>query len=185
MLGLLLYAASGAAFGLGPEWRPVVDPLAEARAGKFYCDTPDHVAKTCEAGALFQFGVDGEILSAGMIPVNNEPDLAIAMPLRMWIEDGALCSHPEPADIDRIRLMMGTKLYEEPAGEKLLGLFKAEFAKMTVGKTMCKHIFTDGARLFSVGTIDGVHQPELDGEIAWLDKDSPYDLRASENVIDE
>jgi hypothetical protein len=185
MFAAILFAASGATFGFGPEWRPVADPLAEARAGKLYCDTPDHKAKTCEAGALFRFGDDGEILAAMMIPINNEPDLAIAFPVRNWIEDGALCARPEQADIDRMRLMMGTRLYETPAGEKLLDMFKEEFAKMAVGKTLCEHIFTDGARLLSVGTVDGVHLPELDGEIAWLGEDSPYDLRASENMLEE
>lgn len=185
MLATILFAASGASFGLGPEWQPVADPLAEARSGKLYCDTPDHKAKTCEAGGLFRFGDDGEILAAMMIPINNEPDLAIAFPVRSWIEDGVICSHPEQADIDRMRLMMGTRLYEKPAGEKLLGVFKEEFAKMAAGKTLCEHIFTDGNRLFSVGTVDGVHLPELDGEIAWLAADSPYDLRVSENVLEE
>ena len=185
MLATILFAASGATFGLGPEWQPVADPLAEARAGKLYCDTPDHKAKTCEGGALFRFGEEGGILAALMIPINNEPDLAIALPVRSWIEDGALCSRPEQADIDRMRLMMGTKPYETPAGEKLLGMFKGGFAKMMVGKTMCEHIFTNGDRLFSVGFVDGVHRPELDGEIAWLAADSSYDLRASENALEE
>lgn len=185
MLATILLAASGATFGLGPEWQPVVDPLAEARAGKLYCETPDHKAKTCEAGAFFRFGKGGEILAAMMITINNEPDLAIAFPVRNWIEDGVLCSRPEQADINRMRLMMGTKLYEKPAGEKLLAMFKAEFGKMVVGKTLCEHIFSDGKRLFSVGTVDGVHLPELDGEIMWLGADSSYDLRASENALEE
>lgn len=185
MFAAMLFAASGATFGLGPEWHPVADPLAEARAGKLYCDTPDHKAKTCEAGALFRFGEDGEILAATMIPINNEPDLAIAFPVRNWLENGVLCSRPEQADIDRMRLMRGTQPYEKPAGEKLLGMFKAEFAKMVVGKALCEHVFTDGNRLFSVGTVDGVHLPELDGEIAWIGADSAYDLRAGENVLEE
>lgn len=185
MLATILFAASGATFGLGPEWQPVVDPVAEARAGKLYCDTPDHTAKTCEAGVIFRFGDDGEILAATMIPINNEPDLTIAFPLRNWIEDGALCSRPEQTDIDRMRLIVGKKPYEKPAGEKLLGIFKEEFAKMVVGKTLCEHVFTNGDRLFSVGTVDGVHSPELDGEIAWLGADSSYDLRASENIVEE
>ncbi len=185
MFATLFLVASGATFGLGPEWQRVTDPLAEARVGKLYCDTPDHKAKTCEAGALFRFSENGEILGVMMIPINNEPDLAIAFPLRSWVDDGALCSRPQQDDIDRMRLMIGTKLYEKPAGEKLLGIFKEEFAKMAVDKTVCEHFFTDGDRLFSVGTIDGVHVPELDGEIAWVGAGNSYDLRANENALEE
>lgn len=185
MLSALLLTVTGASFGLGPEWQAVADPLAEARAGKIYCDTPDHKAKTCEGAVFFRFAADGEITSVLMIPVNNEPDLMIAMPLRSWIDDGALCSRPEQTDVDRMRLLMGAKPYEKPAGEKLLGIFKAEFAPMVVGKTMCEHMFAKGDRRFSVGVIDGIHRPELDGDIAWLGQDDLYDLRATENFLDE
>ncbi len=185
MLAIMLYAASGASFGLGLEWQPIADPLAEARAGKIYCDTPNHEAKTCQGAAFFRFAEDGEITSALMIPINNEPDLMLALPVRAWVEDGALCSRPEQADIDRMRLLMGAKPYEKPAGEKLLGIFKAEFAKMFVGKTMCEHMFANGERRFSVGIVDGIHQPELDGEIAWFDRDAMYDLHAAENILEE
>lgn len=185
MLSALLLTISGASFGLGPEWQPVADPLAEARAGKFYCDVPDHKAKTCEGGAAYRFDDDGGIVGVIMIPINNEPDLAIAMPMAMWIDDGALCARPERSDIDRMRLMMGTKPYDKPPGQKLLAIFKEEMAPLMVGKTMCEHMFANGDRLFSVGIVDGVHRPELDGEIAWLDPDAMYDLRTTENIPDE
>lgn len=181
----LLLAASGSAYGLGPEWQPVADPLAEARAGKLYCDTPDHAAKTCEAGAAYRFEDDGGIVSVITIPINNDPDLTVAMPMAAWVDDGALCGRPEQADIDRMRLLIGAKPYDTPAGRKLLALFQKELAPMMVGKTMCEHMFANGDRLFSVGIVDGEHRPELDGEIAWLDPDTMYDLRASENVLEQ
>lgn len=185
MLAALILAASGGAYGLGPEWQPVADPLAEARAGKFYCDVPDHAAKTCEGGAAYRFDEDGGIVSVIMIPINNEPDLAIGMPLTSWVEDGALCARPEQSDIARMRLLMGTKPYDKPAGQKLLAIFKEELAPLIVGKTICERVFANGDRLFSVGIVDGVHRPDLDGEIAWLGADADYDLRAAENILDE
>ena len=185
MLAALLLAASGSAYGLGPEWQPVADPLAEARAGKIYCDIPNHSAKTCEGLAMYRFDENGEAISVIMIPINNEPDLTIAMPTAAWVEDGALCAEPEQSDIDRMRLMMGTKPYDKPAGQKLLAAFKEELAAQMLGKAICERMFANGDRLFSVGIIDGVHRPELDGEIAWLGEDADYDLRAAENILDE
>lgn len=185
MLSALLFAASGAAYGLAPEWQPVNDPLAEARAGKIYCDLPDHEARTCQGAVGFRFDGEGGIVGVMMIPINNEPDLMIAMPLRWSVEDGALCSRPEQADIDRMRLTMGVKPYDKPAGQKLLSLFKAGFAGEMVGKALCERIFAQGDMLFSVGIVDGVHRPELDGAIAWLAEDEMYDLRAAENVLEE
>lgn len=185
LFAALLLAAGGSANGLGPEWQPVADPLAEARAGKLYCDTPDHAAKSCEGGVFFRFSDDGAIRSAGLVPINNDPDLAIAMGFSMWEADGAICTKVEQDDIDRMRLMLGAEPYDKPAGQKLLAAFKEAFAPMMVGKTMCERIFSNGDRLFSVAIVDGVHSPEFDGEIAWLDADSGYDLRATENFLDE
>ncbi|MBL0916105.1 MAG: hypothetical protein IBJ13_11520 [Sphingopyxis sp.] len=185
MLGLLLFAASGSAYGLGPEWQPVADPLAEARAGKIYCDLPDHAAKTCEGAVMYRFDQDGEAISVMMLPISNEPDLTIAMPTGVRVEDGALCSRPEQSDIDRMRLMMGRQPYDKPPGQKLLAIFKEEMAPLLVGKRVCERIFANGDRRFSVGIVDGVHRPDQDGEIAWLDADADYDLRAIENPFGE
>jgi len=185
VFGAMMLAASSTAFGLGPQWQPVADPLAEARAGKIYCNKPDHVAKTCVGAVFFRFGKEGEVVSVLTIPINNEPDLTIVMPVRAWVEDGALCTRPGPVDVDRMRLLMGAEPYDKPAGKKLLGRLKAEYAKIFIGMKMCEHIFADGDRLFSVGLIDGVHRPGLDSEIEWFDPDGLYDLRATENLLEE
>jgi hypothetical protein len=186
MLSVMILAlASSASFGLGPEWSPVADPLSEARAGKLYCDTPNRQAKTCEGAVTYKWADDGSIVGAVIIPINNEPDLAVVMAVPSWVEGGALCSRLEQADFDKIRLMLGAKLYERPKGQKLLAMFKEQMAMKLAGKLMCEHVFSNADRLLSIATIDGVHQPELDGEIAWLDPSNNFDLRATENILDE
>jgi hypothetical protein len=185
MITAILLALSATSFGLGPEWTPVTGPLAEARAGKLYCDTPDHQTKTCEAATTYRFADDGTILGAVIIPINNEPDLAIIMAVPSWVEGGAICSRLEKADFDKMRLMLGAKLYDRPKGQTLLSMFREQMATELAGKTMCEHFFSTGDRLISVATADGTHQPELDGDIAWLDVGSNYDLRATENLLEE
>lgn len=178
-------ALSAASFGLGPEWILVEDPLAEARAGKLYCETPNHQAKTCEGGVTYKWTDDGGIVGAVIIPINNEPDLAIVMPVPSWVEGSAICSRLEKADFDKMRLMLGTKLYDRPKGRELLSMVREEMVKELAGKMLCEHVFSNGDRLWSVATVDGVHEPELDGEIAWIrPEDSNYDLRAAENLLD-
>ncbi len=185
LAAMILVLASSANFGLAPEWAPVADPLSEARAGKLYCETPNHQAKTCEGVATYKWADDGNIVGAVIIPINNEPDLAVILAVPSWIEGGALCSRLEQTDLDKMRLMLGAKLYERPKGQELLLMLKEQMALELAGKLICEHIFSNGDRLLSVATIDGVHQPELDGEIAWLDPNSNYDLRATDNILDE
>lgn len=185
MLAALILAVSGSAYGLGPEWQPVANPLAEARAGRIYCDMPNHEKKSCEGASVYRFDDAGGIMEAGLIPINNEPDLTVGLSTAAWEEDGAICSKPAQEDFDRIRLLVGAKPYEGPAADELLAPFKQKIAKMLVGKTVCERIFRSGDRLFSVTIVDGVHRAEFDGEIAWLDPEDMYDLRTTENILDE
>ncbi len=186
MIGAMLLAlANPADLGLGPEWVAVADVRAEVTAGLLECDTPNHSAKTCEGLADYRVANDGSINAFVLVPINNEPDLAITFVAPTWIDDNMVCGRLEQSDFDRMELVLGTKKYDAPSGRELLSYFRTGMAEMFLGKLICARYFANGDRRYAVTFVDGVHSPEFDGESAWVTADSGYDARAAANILPE
>lgn len=182
---MLLAMANPADYGLGPEWQLVADPRADIMSGHIECESPDHLAKTCDGMGFYEADENGVITSSALIPINNEPSVAVAFDLAVLVDGSKVCGRPVQADFDRMFLLVGKEKHESSAGEALLAAFRDGLADMFGNKQVCSQAFANGDRRFTAVTIDGVRAPELEGESVWLTEDSGYVLRAEENLLEE
>lgn len=185
MAAVFLAMANPAEYGLGPEWTLVADPRADIMSGLIECDSPDHDAKTCEGMGFYEADDKGDIISSALIPINNEPSVAIAFNLAVLIDGSKVCGRPVRTDFDKMFLLVGREKHESSAGDALLAAFRDGLAKMFGDKQVCSQAFANGNRRYTVVTIDGVRASEFEGDSVWLAEDSGYVLRAEVNLLKE
>lgn len=166
------------------NWIPVEDPLVEARNGMVYCEDPDHAAKTCSAFGSYVFAPDGTIRGKGRGALNNDPPMSFTLEADVTIKGRELCMDISQETIDGMELLVGDEVFVAEEADELVGMVRESFAAELLGKEICEQHFTDGEKRLSTATLDGVAQPDLSGEYAWIGKDDGYRLIADEPLFE-
>lgn len=160
---LILAAAAGA------------DPLAEARAGKVQCVTPNREAKTCGAITSYTVRPDGSFDSATTIMIVPAPLVTMEVHIGGKVEGDAVCNVVNKADFDKATMAMDGGPVNAAMEQAIRTQILASIAAME-GKKACARDKADGDVLVGETTLDGVARPELNQRYIWVKPEDGYKL---------
>ena len=149
------------------------DPLAQGRAGKAQCFTPDVKAKTCRQIVTFTFGPGGAIETHASTAMND--NLIMHHGGVVTLKGGAVCRRLAAEDMDRATFSLGGKPASAADTQALRAEVKQEYAGM-LGKELCTSYKPQG-RLFAASlTMDGVPQGDVSDTVLWVNPKDGYKL---------
>jgi hypothetical protein len=168
-----------------PNLQPITDPLAPAREGKSYCQSPNREAKTCSGISTYRFEADGSIIGRSVGALNNDPPLSFAIEGVTEIKEGSICFTIRQKDLDAMYLMVGSERFDSEPGDKLLALRRESMATEILDKEICEKHYRDGDRLTYTTFVDSVENADMSGDYVLIDDSSGYRLHASTPLFEE
>ena len=160
---LILAAAAGA------------DPLAEARAGKVQCFTPNRATKTCAGIAIYTVRPDGSFDSVTTMMIVPAPLVTMEVRNSGKVEGDAVCNVVKKADFDKAVLSMDGGPVNAAMEQAIRSQVVASLAPME-GKNACARDKVDGDVILAEATLDGVARPELNQRYIWVKPEDGYKL---------
>lgn len=168
MFGTLLILAASAT-------GQTADPLAEARAGKIQCVTPNRETKTCAGIARYTVRPDGSFDSAMTIMIVPSPLVTMEVRSTGKTEGNATCNIVSKADFDKATMAMDGGPVNSAMEQAIRAQVGASVAPME-GKKACSVDKTDGDVLVAEATLDGVARPELNQRYIWVKPEDGYKI---------
>ena len=182
MLSLLLFVGAAS---VPAGFQPVDDALMLYADGAIYCDSPDHENRTCAATSTLIANVDGAVTIESLVPINNDPPVAIRSTNHLRIEGNGLCAVITESEINGMRITVDGEVRDDKEFADLLQLFRSEMGQIVLNKKSCSFAFRKGNSFYETITFDGVEMPEMAGEFAMLDADSGYRLHTEDALLEE
>ncbi len=143
------------------------DPLAQARAGKVQCVSPNREKKTCMAIGSYVVRPDGSYDSAVRVLINPAPEMVMEVKATGKVENGQVCGIVRKADYDAAILTMNGAPMEEAMASALRPQIAGAVTPMD-GKKGCSAEKADGDQFVSEVTLDGVARPEMTQKFIWV-----------------
>lgn len=169
MFGFLLLLATGLTA------TPSADPLAEARAGKLQCVTPDIGKKTCLALVSYVVRPDGGFDSVVTVMVAPSPLIAMETRSTGKVEGDAMCSIVRKADFAAAKFTIEGKPADE-ATANAIGAQVLATVEGLDGKKGCSRDRPEGNVMVEEVTLDGVARPEMTQRFIWVKPEDGYKL---------
>ena len=160
---LILAAAAGA------------DPLAEARAGKIQCVTPNRETKTCAGITSYTIRADGSFDAVSTFMIVPAPLVAMEVRNSGKVEGDAVCNVVRKADLDKAVMTMDGGPVNSAMEQAIRTQILASIAPME-GKKACARDKAEGDILVAEATLDGVAKPELNQRYIWVKPEDGYKL---------
>jgi hypothetical protein len=149
------------------------DPLAQGRAGKAQCFTPDVKAKTCRQIVSFTFGSGGAIVTHASTALNE--NVVMHHGGAVTIKAGAVCRRLTTAEMDQSTFTLGGKPASAADTAALRAEVKTEYAGM-IGKELCTS-YRPAGRFFAASlAMDGVPQTDVSDTVLWVNPRDGYKL---------
>lgn len=169
MFGLLLLLTAGHAAA------PSADPLAQARAGKQQCITPDVAKKTCLALVSYSVGPDGSFDSVVTLLVAPSPLITMETRSTGKVEGDAVCSIIRKSDFAASKFMIDGNPADE-ATANAIGAQVLSTVEGLDGKKGCSRDRAEGDVIVEEVTLDGVARPEMTQRFIWVKPEEGYKL---------
>jgi hypothetical protein len=144
------------------------DPLAEARAGKIQCITPNHETRTCMGIASYTMRPDDSFDSVMTMMIAPAPLMTMEVHSSGKVEGDAVCNIVRKADYDRATMTVDG----EPANAETQQAIRAQILPSIAtmeGKNACVRGKAEGGVSVAEATLDGVVRPELDQRYIWVE----------------
>jgi hypothetical protein len=164
--GLLLLAAAA---GQGP------DPLAEAKAGKVQCITPNRETKTCAGMVSYTVRDDGGYESTGTMMIVPSPLILVEVRSSGKVEGDAVCSVLSKADFANAKITMADAPVNATMDQAIKSQLVASVEALD-GTKGCGRDHADGDIMVAEMTVDGVARPELTQRFIWVKPDEGYKI---------
>ncbi|WP_213981307.1 hypothetical protein [Sphingomonas sp. dw_22] len=160
---LLLIAAAHAA-----------DPLAEARAGKLQCVSPNVEAKKCLAIASYVVRPDGSFDTVVTLMIAPSPLIAMETRASGKAEGEALCSIVRKSDYEASKYTIDGKPADAATASAITAQILGTVAAMD-GKKACSIDRPDtGDLMVEEVTLDGVARPDMTQKFIWVKPEDGY-----------
>lgn len=156
MLAALLIIAAGA--------DQTADPLAEARAGKVQCTSPNEAHKTCMGLTTYKINTDGSFETVTTLMIAPTPLITMVVTSPGHVMGGALCGPVRRSDFEAAVIQMDGQAANEAMAGAVRGQVSGAIAAMD-GKMGCGTEAADGTVTV---TLDGVARPELTQKTRWV-----------------
>lgn len=164
---ILLLAA--AATGPGP------DPLAEAKAGKVQCITPNRETKTCAGIVSYTVRADGSYDSIGTMMVVPAPLILVEVRSSGKVEGDAVCSVLDKADFAGAKITMAGAPVNDTMDQAIKSQLVGSVEALN-GKKGCGRDRADGDIMVAEMTVDGTARPELTQRFIWVNPEEGYKI---------
>jgi hypothetical protein len=144
-----------------------VDPLAPARAGKLRCIAPNPTRLTCRAIIRYKVQGDNSFDATVTGLVSSDPGVLLRYKTFGRVEQGGVCVMVRTSDFQSgILLNNGRPM--APNAESAVRLQVLDSVQPIQGRKRCYQDRTEGGVTRTVVTLDGVVQPELAQNVAWV-----------------
>lgn len=153
---LLAAAASGNA-----------DPLAEARAGKIQCISPNRAAKTCMGLGSFSVNKDGTYNSRFTMLIAPSPQITVEVRAPGTVEDGQVCNVARRSDYENATVLMDGAPANPLVAQAILGQLTNAVSSLE-GKKACARNREDGDTMIAEAFVDGTARPDLNQRYIWV-----------------
>lgn len=179
-----LLLVSGTGFDIDPAWKPVRDPLADARAGRVQCHEPDTAAHTCRVMTWFSEGADGRIQVRQLTALSDSPSVAAELRMGVTREGEGLCGVVNEAYMAGFRIVSARAPYAPLNDKRYRILYRDALVATLWNRKSCAYAFarSDDAMQLEVGTVDGEFAGEMMSSYIWIDPGAGYRLKARSPV---
>jgi hypothetical protein len=164
----------GALFALAAA--QAADPLAEARAGKIQCFTPDTVAKKCQAITRYAFRTDGGFDATVTVLIAPAPLIAMDTKVIGKVEGDAVCSVVRRSDYAASTFAVDGKPADAATANAILPQLLNQVAALD-GKKACSRDRKDGEIWVEEVTLDGVARPDMTQKFLWVKPEDGYAVK--------
>lgn len=179
MLAALLLL-SGTTFDIDPAYKPVKDPLADARGGKIQCHEPDTAARTCRIMTWLSEGGSGVVQVRQLTALSDSPGIAAELRMAVTREGAGLCGVVNDAYMAGFRIV-GARAPHAPLNDKRYAIRYRDAMVATLwNRKSCAYAYArpgDPLQL-EVGTVDGEFAGEMMSNYIWIDANAGYRLKA-------
>ena len=165
--GLLILAAAAAG--------QTADPLAEARAGKVQCVTPNRETKTCAGIASYTVRPDGSFDSVMTMMIVPAPLVTMEVRNSGKVEGNAVCNIVKTADFDKAVISMDGGPVNAAMEQAIRSQIGASITPME-GKNACARDKAEADVIVAEATLDGVARPELNQRYIWVKPEDGYKI---------
>lgn len=175
-----LLLVSGTTFDIDPAYKPVRDPLADARAGKIQCHEPDTAARTCRIMTWLSDEGDGRVKVRQLTALSDSPALAAELRMAVTREGAGLCGVVNDAYMAGFRIVSSRAPYA-PANDKRYAILYRETLVATLwNRKSCAYAYArpDDPLQLEVGTVDGEFAGEMMSNYIWISPGAGYRLKA-------
>lgn len=149
------------------------DPLAEARAGKVQCVSPNRTTKTCMGIGSYTVRADGSFDSVFTMMIVPAPLITMEVKSSGKIENGQTCNIVSKADYANAKLAMAggevNAAMDQAIRSQMLGAIES-----LEGKKACGIDKPEGDVMLAEVNVDGVARPELTQRFIWVKPDEGY-----------
>ncbi|RYY35729.1 MAG: hypothetical protein EOP59_15170 [Sphingomonadales bacterium] len=159
---LLILAASATA--------QTADPLAQARAGKVQCVTPNDANKTCMGVTTYKVNADGSFETETTLMIAPSPLITMTVKAPGNVQGNALCGPVDKADFAAATILMDG----QPANDAMAAAVRAQLSGAIApmdGKMSCGTEAADGTVTV---TLDGVARPDMTLKTKWVSPSDGY-----------
>lgn len=151
------------------------DPLAEARAGKIQCITPNVAAKTCAGLVSYTVKAGGAFDTTATMLVAPSPLVTIEVKSSGTVENGMTCNVINQADYAAGKVLMDGAPANEAMSQAILAQLGGAIAPLA-GKKACGHDVKEGDVIVAHAIVDGAAMPALDQRFIWVSPADGYKL---------
>lgn len=151
------------------------DPLAEARAGKIQCITPNVAAKTCAGMVRYQIKDASTFDSTATMLIAPTPLITIEIKNSGTVENGMTCNVVNQADYAAGKVMMDGAPANEAMAQAVLSQLGAAIQPLA-GKKACGSDSKEGDVIVAKAIVDGAPMPALDQRFIWVKPEDGYKL---------
>jgi hypothetical protein len=151
------------------------DPLAEARAGKLQCVTPNIETKKCLAMASYVVRPDGSFDTVITLMIAPSPLIGMETRATGKVEGEAVCSIVHKSDYAAAKFTVDGKPADEATTNAISAQVLPAIAPLD-GKKACSRDRAEGALMIEEVTLDGVARPDMTQKFIWVKPEDGYTL---------
>lgn len=149
------------------------DPLAEARAGKQQCVTPNVEKRKCVAIASYVVREDGSFDTVVTLMIAPQPLIAMETRATGKAEGDALCSIVRKADYEASKYTIEGRPADAATASAIGAQLLPTVAAMD-GKKACSTDRADGGLMVEEVTLDGAARPDMTQRFLWVKPEDGY-----------
>ena len=173
ILAILLAAAAPHA----PAAVSGTDYLANIRAGRLLCSTPDPVTRTCSNIDSYALSADGAVTDTGEALLSSTPLVTLETSSMVHVDGANLCGMLELADLQRGRVRVNGDLLPPDRNTFAIGKIVEALGSLA-GHKICETLREDGGKLIKSGTMEGSDIKVPDKPAAWITPGDGYKVAA-------